>query len=255
VPFNDNTHYNVVTGTFAGACGTCHDLAAPTTKAGPACDTCHAAGSPLTATNCTSCHAGPPDGGAPAGAAYPNIAGAHGTHIALDGAGSPVSCNTCHTGLGSRTLEHYNRAKSRVAPGDAAFTATYDAETGASAFDNSAALSCSNVSCHGGQATPNWQTGTLDVNTQCTSCHALGTAQFNSYVSGDHNQSAHRLFQCTVCHNTAALAVNHFTGLSTPAMEGPASATIGGGTTQIPAGNYVPATGSCTPSCHGDRTW
>jgi hypothetical protein len=51
--------------------------------------------------------------------------------------------------------------------------------------------------------------------------------------------------------------VNHFTTLSTTAMEGPASATIGGGTTRVTT--YAPATGSCTPSagvgCHGTRTW
>jgi hypothetical protein len=38
-------------------------------------------------------------------------------------------------------------------------------------------------------------------------------------------------------------------------MEGPASATIGGGTTNIAAGNYVPSTRSCTPTCHGRETW
>ena len=113
-----------------------------------------------------------------------------------------------------------------------AFLATYNAETGASSF-NSAALSCSNVSCHGGQATPNWQTGALNVNTQCTSCHAQGTAQFNSYNSGRRTRinSAHST--CTNCHNTTTLAVNHFTTLSTTPMDGPASATIGGAGTLI----------------------
>jgi predicted CxxxxCH...CXXCH cytochrome family protein len=177
----------------------------------------------------------------------------------LNGAGS---CDTCHNGLGSGTLNHYNSAKSRTPPGDAAFPATYAAQTGASAFDNSAALSCSNVSCHGGQATPNWQTGTLDVNTQCTICHVSGTTQFNSYNSGDHvfhvNVFGTSAFTCNLCHNATALAVNHFTALATPAMEGPASATIGGGSTLIPAGNYDPATQSCSPNtgiCHGTRTW
>ena len=148
-------------------------------KVGPACQTCHVAASPLTALTCTSCHASPPNGGAPAGAAYPNVPGAHATHIALNSAGTPIACDTCHNGLGSGTLNHYNRAKSRVPPGDVAFPATYNAATGASSFDNSAALSCSNVSCHGGQATPNWQTGAINVNTQCTSCHAFGPSLGN----------------------------------------------------------------------------
>jgi hypothetical protein len=111
------------------------------------------------------------------------------------------------------------------------------------------------VKCHGGQTTPDWQTATanaIDVNTQCTSCHTQGTAQFNSYNSGDHGiNSSHSI--CTNCHNTTSLAVNHFTNLSTTAMEGPASATIGGVGTLIPAGNYN--AGSCTPSCHGNETW
>jgi hypothetical protein len=47
--------------------------------------------------------------------------------------------------------------------------------------------------------------------------------------------------------------VNHFTNLSTPALEGPASATSGGTGTAITS--YVPATRSCTPACHGTETW
>jgi len=265
VPFNDPVHDNTTSATFTGAtfppgCITCHDVSAPSTKVGPVCQTCHVAASPLTSLNCTSCHALPPDSGAPAGAAYPNVEGAHAEHIALTGAGNPISCDTCHNGLGPSllNLNHYDRAKSRVPPGDVAFLATYNAESGASSF-SSAGLSCSNVSCHGGQATPAWQTGAINVDTQCSNCHAQGTAQFNSYNSGEHQvHVAGQGLLCTFCHNTTTLAVNHFTTLSTSAMEGPASATIGGGGTLIPAGNYDPATQSCSPDtgiCHGTRTW
>lgn len=272
VPFFDNTHFQATQATFDAACSGCHAITgtSPVTAA-PVCQVCHTAGSPLTLSGCTSCHANPP-----AGAAYPNISGAHVTHLALNnGARTPVACDTCHNGLGTNTLNHYNRANARpglnalrVPPGDAAFPATYNAVTGASSFDN-ATLSCSNVSCHGGQArsggtpgTPlNWQTGTLDVNTQCTNCHAFGTVQFNSYNSGQHNQGNHVAFGCLICHNTTTLAGNHFTALSTPTMEGPASATIGGAGTVV--STYVPGatpgTGSCTPSninaCHNTRTW
>jgi predicted CxxxxCH...CXXCH cytochrome family protein len=152
-------------------------------------------------------------------------------------------------------LNHYNRANAlRVPPGDVAFLATYSAKSGASSFNNTASLNCSNVSCHGGQATPNWQTGTIDVKTQCTSCHASGTGQFNSYNSGEHQEHVvgERL-SCTVCHNTTTLAVNHFTGLATTTMEGPASATIGGAGTAIVSWN--PTTKSCNPSCHETESW
>ena len=259
VPFVDPAHFLATPATFAGNCGNCHAITgASPAAAAPLCTVCHAAGSPLTALNCTSCHAVPPNGGA--GAVYPNIAGNHTVHLALNSAGTPVSCDTCHNGLGTKTLSHYNRANARpglnalrVPPGDATFLATYNAKTGASAFDNSIVLSCGNVSCHGGQATPNWQTGILNVNTQCTSCHAPGTAQFNSYNSGRHSLSEHSSRACTVCHNTTTLAVNHFTNLGTSALEGPASATIGGAGTNV--NTYVAATRSCSPSCHGTQTW
>jgi predicted CxxxxCH...CXXCH cytochrome family protein len=175
-------------------------------------------------------------------------------HIALTSAGTPISCDTCHNGLGTNTLNHYNRAKSRVQPGDVLFLATYNAQSGASSF-NSAGLSCSNVSCHGGQATPNWRTGAIIVNTACTSCHVSG-GQFNSYTSGEHDRHVNgEGFPCSVCHNSTTLAVNHFTALATTAMEGPASATIGGAGTVVTS--Y--SAGSCTPQggvgCHGTDNW
>jgi predicted CxxxxCH...CXXCH cytochrome family protein len=257
VPYNNSSHFTVTAATFPANCSACHDVSAPTVKPGPACQTCHTADSPLTALNCTSCHADPPSG---ATSAYPNAAGAHAKHIALNAGGTPVDCDTCHNGLGTNTLNHYNRANARpgknalrVPPGDAAFLTTYNAKTGASSFDNSA-LSCSNVSCHGGQTTPNWQTGALDVTTQCTSCHAFGTAQYNSFNSGEHQvHVVEESLLCTFCHLTTTLAVNHFTALGTTTMEGPASATIGGTGTAIVSWN--PTTKSCSPICHETRTW
>jgi predicted CxxxxCH...CXXCH cytochrome family protein len=178
----------------------------------------------------------------------------------LNGAGTPISCDTCHNGLGTNTLNHYNRAKARVAPGDAALLATYNAKTVPFSFDNTA-LSCSNVSCHGGQSTPNWQTGTLDVNAQCVNCHvfgpSLGNPQFNSPYSGEHNINAsHRI--CTACHNTTTLAVNHFTTLAdntiSPAV---AAATVGGAGTLITTWTPGAGTsGTCNATCHpGNRSW
>ena len=152
-------------------------------------------------------------------------------------------------------MNHYNRAKSRVAPGDVAFPATYDAQSGASSFDNSAALSCSNVSCHGGQATPNWQDRHDRREHPVHELpHVRHDAQFNSYNFGQPRTSSDHQVTCTICHNTTTLAVNHFTNLATPAMEGPASATIGGAGTAITTWDHR-ATRSCTPTCHGVQTW
>ena len=283
VPYNDASHYAVTSATFPGSCGACHVISgAPVNPPDPnPCRTCHVAGDPTTSTKCSSCHgdpaAAPSNVGAPTGTVYPNLAGtsgSHATHIALNSTGSPISCNTCHNGLGPslQNLNHYNRANAiptenaaRVPPGDVSFLATYYAKTGSSSFDNSAALNCSNVSCHGGQATPNWQTGALVVNNQCTNCHALGSSQgnpqYNSEYSGKHqfhvNLFGATAVACKVCHNTTTLVANHFTTLSTTAMEGPASATIGGAGTTVTT--YL--AGSCTPSvgssggCHGTRSW
>ena len=258
VPFFDNTsHTQATTATFTADCGSCHAVTGTSPVSGaPLCTSCHVS-DPRSVTNCTSCHANPPSG---APTPYPNVAGSHVKHLALNNAtnpGTPVACATCHTGLGTGTLSHYNRTRPpRSSPASVAFVATiYNAKTGAAAFDNSSLLRCTNVSCHGGQATPNWQTGALTVNTQCSSCHVYGTTQYNGPTSSNHNRSEHRSQPCTNCHNTTTLAVNHFTTLNSTAMEGPASATVGGGTTRV---TYVPSSRTCTPSgsgCHGSETW
>ncbi|OGP76703.1 MAG: hypothetical protein A2Z13_06680 [Deltaproteobacteria bacterium RBG_16_64_85] len=259
VPFLAPTHTQSTQPTFTNDCSSCHAVTGTSPiSAAPLCTVCHTAGSPFTLTNCTSCHAFPPNGAA--GAAYPNIAGAHPVHIALNGAGTPISCDTCHNGLGTNTLNHYNRANARpglnalrVPPGDAAFPATYNAKTGASSF-SATALTCSNVSCHGGQANLNWQTGTLDVNTRCTSCHASGTAQFNSYNSGRHtNVGKHVSNGCTSCHDTARLALGHFTNLATSAFEQAPRATLLTGL-QYNGATCNPGAGGIS-GCHDQKTW
>ncbi|TFH30874.1 MAG: CxxxxCH/CxxCH domain-containing protein [Deltaproteobacteria bacterium] len=250
-------HTGVRAGTFndpfPAGCATCHAVmgTSPISSA-PLCTVCHTAGSPLTLTNCTSCHAQIPDG-----SVYPNIAGAHLTAHALPGITDV--CNVCHNGLGTNTLNHYNRANGRpgesgrVPPGDVAFFATYNAKSGAASF-NSSALTCSNVSCHGGQTTPNWRTGTIDVNTNagCLRCHAFGSGQFNSFNSGEHDEHIDEGVQCRECHNMDRAtpgAQNHFAFLGTTTMEGPASDTF-----QDSTGNVVYNTTAnrCTGRCHGE---
>jgi predicted CxxxxCH...CXXCH cytochrome family protein len=122
----------------------------------------------------------------------------------------------------------------------------YNAESGAAVRNTDG--TCSTVSCHGGQTTPLWSGGTIDVNTQCTACHAAGTNEYNSFNSGEH--TVHVITQgiaCTSCHDTVKLAVNHFTTLNTSSMEGPASATLNSSLTYTG--------GSCTPACHVERPW
>jgi len=258
VPFLAAAHTQATPATFAGDCSNCHADAATSPDASPpGCQVCHAAGSPLTLASCSSCHANPPAGGA--GAAYPNVAGAHAAHLALNGAGTPVACATCHNGLESGSQGHYDRANGRtgaggrVPPGDVVFLAAYNAESGASSF-TPATFSCANVSCHGGQANLNWRTGTLDVNTQCTSCHASGTAQFNSYNSGRHtSEQPHVNNGCTSCHDTALLAPGHFTNLASTAFEQSPAATIRAAV-QYNGTTCNPSAGGIS-GCHGQETW
>jgi predicted CxxxxCH...CXXCH cytochrome family protein len=226
-------------GNMANACVLCHG-AALGGGTGPACSTCHTAGSPLTMANCTSCHGKPPTG-----AVYPNIAGTHTKHNAL--AGVTNTCNSCHNNAGTSTANHGYGGIVNVA-----FLAAYNAKSGTATF-NAGGNTCSNVSCHGGQTTPNWLTGTINVNTQCTSCHAPGTSQYNSQNSGRHSTHASQGVACNTCHNTTLLAVNHFTHLNTTVMEGPASATLN---SQLQYNGT-----SCNPSagglsgCHNSKSW
>ncbi len=261
VPFLGTSHTSVTSSTFAANCGACHFETGSATKIGPTCTVCHQAGSPLTALNCTSCHAGPPNNASTS--AYPNVQGTHPAHNAL--AGVAGVCNACHSGLGTGTLNHYNRANARpgmdalrVPPGDAAFLAAYNAKSGAAAFDNSSLLRCTNVSCHGGQATPNWQTGTIDVVNACTSCHVSGTTQYNSFHSGQHSLHVGvfglSAATCKRCHDATKVNVaGHFDNLATTAFEQTPASTV------LPATRYNGTT--CNPSagglsgCHGQQTW
>lgn len=182
--------------------------------------------------NCTLCHGQPPNG-----TAYPNIQGAHAVHTALQGLQN--NCGSCHA-----TAAHNGSV-------DVAVAASYYTKSGAATY-NSAAVTCGNIRCHGGKTTPAWGNGAINVNTQCTSCHQSGTAQYNSYNSGRHAFHVSSIgYACTVCHSTTKLAINHFTTLATSALEGPASATIGGSGTMV--ASYSGR--NCTANCHGTRTW
>ena len=256
VPFLSSEHTGVTQAGFSGTCATCHAVsgASPVVSA-PLCSACHQAGSPLTVASCASCHEKPPTG-----ASFPNVAGAHGKHNAL--AGVAGTCATCHQGADTGSLTHYNHADGRpgmnslrTGPGLVAFLSAYSGNAGPATF-NPTTLTCSNVSCHGGQTTPAWTaSGSLNTAADCTKCHALGTApglpESNSAYSGFHalhmNSSAKLL--CTECHNMAngsSGALGHLTNLGTAAMEGVAAETI-----VLTGGSYSPTAKTCTIVCHG----
>ncbi len=178
---------------------------------------------------CGTCHSLPPSSNDTG-----FQAGAHAVHTALAEVGS--DCATCHSG-----------ATHNDGWVDLGFPATWDAQA-AAALDNMDGT-CSNISCHGGQQTPDWTTGNIDVDTQCRSCHASGTAEPNGYFSGQHRRHADsRNISCDTCHDPTKLQNGHFDNLSTAAFEQNPDATIrdslgyNGRTCQ-------------TAGCHGSENW
>ena len=216
------------------SCVECHGSDLAGGISGVPCSQCHLNGSPYTLTGCTSCHGKPPTGNT-----APNRSGAHSAHNTLPNVMNV--CDTCHSGAGSGTAKHNNDVV------DVAFLSVYNAKSG-SAVSNSDGT-CSKVSCHGGQTTPGWYSGTsINVNTQCTSCHAFGTLEYNGFSSGKHDAHVNvESIVCNACHDTAKLSPSHFTHLDTSMMEGPASLTL------ITALSY--SNGSCAAFCHEARAW
>jgi predicted CxxxxCH...CXXCH cytochrome family protein len=230
--------YAATNGTSGCATETCHGTSlSGVSGSGPGCQSCHQNGVyPFTAMSCTSCHGTPPSG-----TAYPDQAAAHNTvtgHF-VSQVSLPDECATCHVNQGAGTENHFNNVV------DVQIPSSYSSSGGPAVYNDDG--TCSNISCHGGNITPPWSTGSIDVNNDCTACHSF-CAEYNGYCSGQHGPyySGHSIY-CTECHDTNKLAVNHFTSLNTMIMEGPAADTI------LDSVNY--SGGSCTPSCHSTRDW
>jgi predicted CxxxxCH...CXXCH cytochrome family protein len=281
-----NGHLTVTAAAFSADCATCHAYSGASPVAGaPLCATCHTQADPTSAGTgpgtCLSCHVGPsglPAG--PTGAAFPNIAGAHAKHMALP---TTLSCDTCHAGAGTGTTTHYNNANARVTPptgpGTVKMDATYNAQSGGTAGFSTSALTCSSTSCHGGQTTPNWRTGTITSTSQCSLCHAVnsGTAasQYNDAIGrhawGTHSSAA--TLDCTICHDMSAAnsspgAVNHFAELNTTPVSStnklpsgtikfkltnPTYPITGAATYDVTTAPFTEGDGGCALTCHSQN--
>jgi predicted CxxxxCH...CXXCH cytochrome family protein len=246
----DNNHKTAKK--LSTACALCHgaNLRGPVEGGvGRACADCHQAGDPVVDLNCISCHNDPPDSALPAGNTRPNLAGSHGEHDVLPRVTG--ICISCHNGAGTDTSVHYDESQ----PADVWLLPTYAAKTGTFAY-NAGGNTCSGVSCHGGQQTPAWEGGFINVDTDCLSCHQRGTAQFNSYNSGKHKKHLEDLdpdkrLICTDCHDTAKLASGHFVRLDTPGFETNADATLRDVLAYNPGSND----GCNVNGCHGTEKW
>ena len=242
--------------TADATCVACHTLAGGGQD--PACQDCHIKGDPLVMLGCTSCHSVPPNTPSIDPLDRPGRQGGHNEHDGFTV--STQDCSACHQGGGTGSLTHYDRIDQITPdyPADVVLAPGFDSNSNGAAVYNTAGLTCSGVNCHGGLITPEWLAGSIDVNNQCSSCHSPGILEDNSYNSGEHTKHVDgEGFFCTVCHNPTKLETSHFTNLANPAQWlDTAGATIDGGATSIPEGDYIEgANNSCTPVCHGPETW
>lgn len=224
------------------SCSPCHGVALTGGATAPACAKCHInlpPGSVPVLGVCTSCHGNPPDG-----SIFPNLSGSHRAHTQI-----PLFCAVCHDGGGSGTATHGKTLT-------VAFPAAYNAKSGIAV--RNADGTCSNISCHGGKTTKFWRGGRVDPLKDCQFCHDAGSAQYNSYNSGEHQKHLLEIgLLCVDCHDMTAVSggKSHFSGLSTPAFELPPQSTL-----RAPL-NFN--SGSCTPNagsfsigvCHATKNW
>jgi predicted CxxxxCH...CXXCH cytochrome family protein len=157
-------------------------------------------------TTCISCHGNPPAGNA------------HSKHLSLAG----VTCDACHNGAGANTALHANGTV------NVSVATTFVTKTGTFNY-NSASGTCSAVSCHGGQPTPSWTTGSA----VCTSCHG------NPPAGNAHSKHlALSGATCDTCHSGA----------------GAGTSLHANGTVNI-SHNFNVTTRTCSGvSCHGGQT-
>jgi len=172
-------------------CTDCHGQDFEGGISGVTCRNCHI--NTNGTLSCSQCHS------------YPETAPAHTPHRLPN-----VSCLDCHV----NTVGTSSHNSGFI---DVELNAAYNAASGTATFAGS---TCSGASCHGGQTTPSWTTGGIDVATQCDACHAFNNGEYNTYASGEHDKHVNdKNYACTACHDPARLAGVHFNGLNTPGME------------------------------------
>ncbi|NVN98921.1 MAG: CxxxxCH/CxxCH domain-containing protein [Geobacteraceae bacterium] len=220
---------------------------------------CHATNPVNNPVGCISCHGADPYG--PYGSTAPNRKFAHSKHTLLIPA-----CKSCHPNAGSGTPNHARAtATGGVRSAFVHITSSYKAKSYLSYGYNQSTGTCSGVSCHGGQDSPVWSSGTIAMVTDCLLCHQQGAnkydPQYNSFYSGNyslvspplnlHTSHIGRGALCTDCHNIGILTdyAKHFSGIGINNFTNP-GATIGGGfPTKV--GNYDTVQQKCSnTTCH-----
>jgi len=262
-----------VDGTQA-ACGTCHAIPPPTSSGHPAvaggltaCAQCHpatmnpdgtlnvAGGKHMNGAlealggTCTSCHgdatrstnpAAPPKGTKGEIATTTRAVGAHQTHLNTGAMRGAIACTECHV---VPTSTSHSNGTVTVTFGALANTGTASSWSGATC-----ATYCHGATLTGGGTlkTPAW-TKVDGTQAACGTCHGI------SPQTGQHQRSQHVGRACGVCHPGYASTASNNSVTVNPAVHVNGTKDVGGTGTSITTWNA--GTRSCSPSCHGTKTW
>src|SRR6185369_3123266 len=247
-PSGHSVPYYVSSGVGHPTCSTatgCHNNVNPsapyptTGTTPPDCRSCHAKADPANDSNgCGSCHgaASVNSTGEPSGTVYPDVAGSHAAHTAIDG----VTCIECHTtgGAGGKTDHGQGNRGTNPAVVNLTNAFGWNGTTCATAVCHVSPYNSTNL------PTPAWGTPAA-----CTACHNGTTVPFQA--NGAPNTGSHSIHMglrdaaCGQCHDGATSGVsggsNHDNGTVNVSNGYPATAKHAPGT----------YSGTCSSaSCH-----
>ncbi|MDZ4185548.1 MAG: CxxxxCH/CxxCH domain-containing protein [Desulfuromonadales bacterium] len=291
---SNTTWANGVVGSAGGYCEKCHGdtntmpgSSRVHSELTDDCRTCHAHNTAsntrsFEATGCDGCHGFPPATNvAVSGYAVDSVNGynyslspafkdesltPHPSHSGAASGGYNFSCGVCHNAYDSDSLGTHDKGTFQdvlvagqpydtnlVKPDGLSTTPTYST-TGAG--------TCSNVACHsnGGKRTgdgtrtykttaPTWANAKNTIST-CDACH--GNSVASMAVAQKDNSTSHIAhlnlgYSCQICHAGTATS-------ATALVAGAAGLKHVNGTVEVSIPTYVPATGTCTVSCHMSAT-
>jgi len=216
---------------------------------------------------CGDCHgatAASPPANPASGTSHATHAGTGGTSH-YQGGDVALACNNCH-GASPGGQGHvdgvvvYNvtaLATDPQAAGSASYSGATSGDSGGIA-PSSPYLTCTNVACHWGTETPDWNSGPAD----CTTCHGGattgGTGAPDTGQHAEHVLASGDYITCDKCHGTNSqngTHAGHIDGSLT--LGGDLNATIyadGGTTRQAGDANYAD-NDSCARACHQQADW
>lgn len=255
LPYNN---HNATARTNFSYCLGCHQVGANgVSSKPPGCQNCHLSSPVATPTGCTSCHGKPP-----VAQSYPNLAGSHAGHNALnitENADLTAGCNECHNGLGLGTVDHQGRARARslsVQSGPVIFGTQLATSVGITpGYNVPAAGQCANTYCHGANLTgggsnktPRWGQTDYLAAAGCGTCHGYPP------VSARNGAATHTgSVSCVTCH-THVNATND--GFSNAALHIDGKVDVSAGTAHsVPNPNHQSVgTGGACIGCHAIGT-